>query len=76
MRTFKGGDYTEEPAKGIKAFGMVWAGWLYSQEWWRQELWRTNAEGHDVRAGGRAFRTSFIPGADANNLILQMRTWE
>ena len=20
---------------------MVWAGWLYSQEWWRQELWRT-----------------------------------
>jgi homoserine O-acetyltransferase len=22
------------------------------------------------------FRTNFIPGADANNLILQMRTWE
>jgi homoserine O-acetyltransferase len=22
------------------------------------------------------FRTKFIPGADANNLILQMRTWE
>ena len=30
-------------AKGLEAFGMVWAGWLYSQEWWRQELWRTNA---------------------------------
>jgi homoserine O-acetyltransferase len=22
------------------------------------------------------FRTNFIPGADANNLILHMRTWE
>ena len=22
---------------------MVWAGWLYSQEWWRQELWRTTS---------------------------------
>src|SRR6202042_2159867 len=38
---FKSGDYTEEPAKGISAFGMVWAGWLYSQEWWHQELWKT-----------------------------------
>ena len=28
-------------AKGMEAFGMVWAGWLYSQEWWRRELWKT-----------------------------------
>ena len=20
---------------------MVWAAWLYSQEWWRRELWKT-----------------------------------
>ena len=25
---------------GIEAIGMVWLGWLYSQEWWRRELWR------------------------------------
>jgi homoserine O-acetyltransferase len=41
-QTFNGGDYTSEPVKGMQAFGMVWAGWLYSQEWWRRELWRTN----------------------------------
>ena len=41
--TFNGGDYTAPPKKGIEAFGMVWAGWLYSQEWWRRELWKTNA---------------------------------
>ena len=41
--TFNGGDYTTPPKKGLEAFGMVWAAWLYSQEWWRRELWKTNA---------------------------------
>src|SRR5690349_22827496 len=36
---FKGGDYTSPPTKGLDAFGTVWAAWLYSQEWWRRELW-------------------------------------
>ncbi len=26
---FNGGDYTAPPTKGIQAFAMVWAGWLY-----------------------------------------------
>src|SRR6202789_4577945 len=74
---FKGGDYTEEPAKGISAFGMVWAGWLYSQQWWHQELWKTEEpKGTTLAQVIDHFRTGFIPGADANNLILQMRTWE
>ena len=30
------------PQAGINAFGMVWAAWLYSPQWWREELWRTN----------------------------------
>jgi homoserine O-acetyltransferase len=74
---FKGGDYTNQPEKGIQAFALVWTGWLFSQEWWRQELWRT-----DPSLGGsfdqvvERFRTNFIPGAYANDLILQMRTWE
>src|SRR5690349_16922339 len=32
---FHGGDYEAPPTKGLEAFGMVWAAWLYSQEWWR-----------------------------------------
>jgi homoserine O-acetyltransferase len=56
---------------------MVWAGWLFSQEWWRQELWRTNDSfGKSFDEVVDHFRTNFIPGADANNLILHMRTWE
>ncbi len=74
---FKGGDYTEEPAKGISAFGMVWAAWLYSPEWWRQELWKNEEKpGTTLATVLDHFRNGFIPGADANNLILQMRTWE
>jgi homoserine O-acetyltransferase/O-succinyltransferase len=74
---FKNGDYTEEPAKGISAFGMVWAAWLYSPQWWRDELWRTNAKpGTTFESVVDRFRTGFIKGADANDLILQMRTWE
>ncbi|MDQ2712262.1 MAG: alpha/beta fold hydrolase [Acidobacteriota bacterium] len=74
---FHGGDYTAPPKKGLAAFGMVWAGWLYSQEWWRRELWRVDAKpGTTFEQVLEKFRTSFIPGADANNLILQMRTWE
>jgi homoserine O-acetyltransferase len=74
---FQGGDYTAPPAKGMEAFGTVWAAWLYSQEWWRRELWRTTAQpGTTFEQVLNRFRTRFIPGADANNLILQMRTWE
>jgi homoserine O-acetyltransferase len=74
---FKGGDYTVEPKKGIEEFSLMWTGWLYSQEWWRQELWRTDSpKGTTFEQVVQQYKTDFIPGADANNLILQMRTWE
>ena len=74
---FNNGDYTSPPVKGLEAFSVVWAGWLYSQEWWRKELWRTTAApGTTFEQVLNRYRTRFIPGADANNLILQMRTWQ
>jgi homoserine O-acetyltransferase len=74
---FKGGDYKEEPVKGIQAFSLVWTAWLFSQEWWRQELWKSEEPaGTTFAQVVDHYKTNFIPGADANNLILQMRTWE
>ena len=41
-------------ARGIEAYGMVWLGWLYSQEWWRRELWKSRRRpGSHARAGDR-----------------------
>jgi homoserine O-acetyltransferase/O-succinyltransferase len=74
---FQNGDYKTPPTKGLEAFATVWTGWLFSQEWWRRELWReTSPPGTTFEKVLHDFRTDFIPGADANDLILQMRTWE
>jgi homoserine O-acetyltransferase/O-succinyltransferase len=74
---FQNGDYSAPPTKGLEAFAMVWTGWLFSQEWWRKELWRDGAKpGTTFEQVVHEFRTNFIPGADANDLILQMRTWQ
>jgi len=72
---FRGGDYTAPPKAGLAAFGMVWAAWLYSQEWWRRELWRgASAPGTTFDQFMNGFRTRF--SADANDYILQARTWQ
>jgi homoserine O-acetyltransferase len=61
----------------MEAFATVWTAWLFSQEWWRRELWREGAKpGATFESTLKEFRTNFIPGADANDLILQCRTWE
>jgi homoserine O-acetyltransferase len=74
---FANGDYKEQPKKGIEAFAIVWTAWLFSQEWWRKEMWREGAKpGSTFESFVNDLKTDFIPGADANNLILQMRTWE
>jgi len=72
---FQNGDYTSPPTKGLEAFGTVWAGWLFSQEWWRKELWRANAPAgttFEQELSGLAKRFN----ADANDYILQAHTWE
>ncbi len=72
---WQNGDYATPPTKGLEAFGMVWAGWLYSQEWWRRELWRTKTPaGTTFDQAWQAFRRRF--SADANDYILQARTWQ
>jgi homoserine O-acetyltransferase len=74
--SFNDGNYSTPPQKGLEAFGMVWAGWLYSQEWWRRELWKTTVPAGTTLAQYMQRFRNFIPGADANDMILQARTWE
>ena len=37
---FAGGDYTAPPEAGLRAFGRVYAGWAYSQAFYRERLHR------------------------------------
>jgi homoserine O-acetyltransferase len=73
---FKEGDYTAPPRKGIEAFGMVWLGWLYSQEWWRREMWKISAPDRTLDQEIESRRKTFFANNDANDLILQARTWQ
>ncbi len=73
---FRGGDYAQEPVRGIRAFGAVWAGWLFSQEWWRRELWRSMSPTPTSATDAMARIVQGFEGKDANDYILQARTWE
>ena len=62
--------------RGIQAFSLVWAGWLYSQEWWRRELWRSDTPPLTSPSQAIERYRHIFDGNDANDLILQARTWE
>ena len=61
-----------QPTKGIEAFALIWTAWLFSQEWWREELWREGA--NPARRSKRRSTTTApisFPARDANDIILQ-----
>jgi homoserine O-acetyltransferase len=69
------GDYEDQPVKGLLALARVYAGWGFSQGFYKQELHRQM---------GFAGLEDFIAGfwekrygrRDANNLLSMLRTWE
>ena len=74
---FADGNYTAQPVRGIRATSLVWLGWLYSQQWWKEELWRgENPPGTTLRQAVDKAVAEFFAGDDANDLILQMRAWQ
>ena len=73
---FKDGWYDTPPDKGLRAFGRVYAGWGFSQAFYRQKL--------DLEAMGYASLEDFMVGfweglflnRDANNLLTMLWTWQ
>ncbi len=73
---FLHGDYKSPPTAGLETFNTAWLAWLFGQEYWRQELWKSDfPPGTTVLQVIDHYRHDFIHG-DANNLILQLHTWE
>ena len=72
---FQDGDYTEPPVAGLDAFGRVYAGWAFSQTFYRDGLYRqlgfaTPSELLDDWGKDHA------DNWDANNLLAKLKTWQ
>ncbi len=74
-QTWNGGDYASPPVAGLKAFGRVYAGWAFSQTFYREGLYRQlgfeTVEDLLVDWG-----TDHAENWDANNLLAKLATWQ
>ena len=63
------------PSKGLRAVGRVYAGWGLTQQFYRQELWRSL--GFDsLEQCLVGFWEGFFLKRDANNLLVMLATWQ
>jgi len=68
------GNYTSPPAKGLKAFGRVYAGWAFSQTFYREQMYRL--QGFDsAEALLRDWEQDHLAW-DANDLLCKLKTWQ
>ena len=73
---FAGGDYAAPPVIGIRAFARVYAGWAWSQTFFRQEIDRERLGLPSLEAFlTQAWEPSF-QAHDANNLLAMLATWQ
>jgi homoserine O-acetyltransferase len=70
---FAAGRYTSPPAKGLAAWSAHWVAWVWSQEWWRRGLYKSQGATVDEVIAARTARDAV---RDANNLIAQARAWQ
>ena len=71
---FDGGNYQSPPTVGLKAFGRVYAGWAFSQTFFRQKLYKKMGFGtaEDLLVDWETDHLNW----DANNLLCKLRTWQ
>ena len=71
---FNQGDYETPPEVGLKAFGRVYAGWAYSQTFFREQLFRQLGF-DDYEALLLDWERDHL-GWDANDLLCKLDTWQ
>jgi homoserine O-acetyltransferase/O-succinyltransferase len=72
--SFDGGHYTAPPLRGLGAFGRVYAGWAYSQTFFRERLYEQL--GH---ASPQALLSAWArdhQAYDANDLLCALSSWQ
>ena len=72
---WNGGNYETQPVEGLKAFGRVYAGWAFSQAFYRNRLYRQI--GYDsVGALLDDWADDHAENWDANDLLSKLATWQ
>lgn len=69
------GNYTKPPIEGLKAFGRVYAGWAFSQAFFRQELFRQLGF-ETVEELLIDWEKDHVENWDANDLLAKLATWQ
>lgn len=73
--TFEGGHYSQPPIEGLKAFGRVYAGWAFSQAFYRNALYRSI--GFDsIEELLEDWAMDHATNWDANDLLCKLATWQ
>ena len=72
---YNGGDYTQQPVSGLRAFGRVYAGWAFSQTFYRDGLYKEI--GYDTLDDLLDdWAEDHAENWDANNLLAKLDTWQ
>lgn len=72
---WNGGDYERPPVAGLRAFGRVYAGWAFSQTFYREGLYRQL--GFDTpQALLEDWAEDHAANWDANDLLAKLATWQ
>jgi homoserine O-acetyltransferase len=71
---FKGGSYEHPPRRGLGAFGRVYAGWAYSQAFFRNGLYREL--GHASPSALLDAWAEEHRSWDANDLLAMLSSWQ
>ncbi|MDJ0778591.1 MAG: alpha/beta fold hydrolase [Gammaproteobacteria bacterium] len=72
--TYDGGNYSEPPTRGLKAFGRVYAGWAFSQTFYREQMYKL--KGFDTAEGLLQDWEQDHLDWDANDLLCKLWTWQ
>ena len=74
-KSWNNGDYKSQPVSGLKAFGRVYAGWAFSQDFFREELYKKIGfkTAEDLL---KNWEDDHVNNWDANNLLTKINTWQ
>lgn len=69
------GKYASQPLAGLKGLGHVYAGWGFSQSWYRQRLFSSHFGHRSVGEHLARFWEAWATSKDANNMLYMAWTW-